>query len=195
MVVCVTDILQEQSLIIILTRGIGQANRINLTQKILLIIGLRFKMQQLMFDFHPKILYIYMVTWIQASSGNEQILLVTPYYDKNIIYKNIPPIYNLYDTIEATKYSLTFDSVTTEYDYIDFGRNKIAHRAVSRSNYPNRIRYYSKGKLVNNTFSWYSYYEEINKNDVIISAGDGNPDYQLNYSQSDYYRKYYWICV
>ena len=49
MVVCATEILQEQSLIIILIRGIGQANGINLTQRILLIIGLRFKMQQLMF--------------------------------------------------------------------------------------------------------------------------------------------------
>ena len=58
MVVCVTEILQEQSLIIILTRGIGQANRINLTQKILLIIGLRFKMQQLMFDFRINQLWI-----------------------------------------------------------------------------------------------------------------------------------------
>ena len=45
MVVWATEILQEQSLIIILIRGIGQANGINLTQRILLIIGLHFKMQ------------------------------------------------------------------------------------------------------------------------------------------------------
>ena len=130
---------------------------------------------------------------MESSSGEELIILVTPYYaeNKNIIYKNIPPVYNYYDRITDTKYLLTFDSITTEYDYIDFGRNEVAQKTVPRSDYPNRIRYYNKGKLINNTFSWYSYREEIDKNEAIISTGGGNPYYQLN----DGNKKYYWIYV
>ena len=137
-----------------------------------------------------------MITWIQVSSGKEQILSVMPSYNKErIVYKDIPPAYDYYDTTEEYKFLFTFDSITAEYTYIDFGGIYVSHEAVSRSNYPLRVRIYNKGKLVNNTFSWYSYQEKIDKNKTVVFAGDGNSNYQLNCSQSDYYRKYYWICV
>lgn len=148
-----------------------------------------------MFNFHPSILYIYMTTWVAVSSGSEQIRLVTPQYDANLMYRNIPPAYDYTATTEVVKYLFTFDSVTTDYAYIDFGWNQINHQAVSRSNYPNRIRRYNKGKLVDNTFFWYSYQEIIDKNKNIISTGGGGSEVQLNYAQSDAYVKYYWICV
>lgn len=122
-------------------------------------------------------------------------MLAMPYYNESTVYKDKPPVYSYDNAIETAKYLFTFDSITTEYTYIDFGVVQVTQETITRSNYPNRIRVYNKGKLVNNTFSWYSYYEKVNRNNVVISAGDGNADSQLNYSQSNYYRKYYWICV
>ena len=110
---------------------------------------------RLMFEFKPKFLYIY--EGIANSSGYEnEIKFCIPSFSGASFHflKNSPPPFDFNKNETSAKYFFTFNSITDNYAYVDFGEIRITNGQSGSKRYA--FRYYNQGKMIGNTFYWYA---------------------------------------
>ena len=142
-----------------------------------------------MFNFKPKFLYMYEGVGNTKGYENEIQYCIPSFSASNLYYlKDSPPPFVFDVNNENTKYFFAFDHITDSYAYIDFGgaRRTTAQSGSERYSY----RKYNQGKMIGNTFYWYSKSERkgSGSRDPIEDADDGDSSgYQFNSTGLTYY--------
>ena len=144
-------------------------------------------MLSLTFNFKPKFLYIYEEV-ANIGHGNEIQFCIPSFFANGFYLKDSPPSFDFDANKEATKCFFTFDHITNNYAYIDFGGVNLNNGQSGSTRYA--FRNYNQGKIVGNTFYWYAKGErKASGLETPIEDIDdrNNSKYQFNYTEATYY--------